>query len=281
MPRALLHNRNMETPPSEAEIDSGLNILLIAALPLVAWLFEGTFSDVATAFMQLWLLCVAIRLIATGQRRHYAYTNTPGARAPRIPRKILGEVLLGLLVTLLAGHHFDSILVPLIIGGMAVGLGNAAFGTDPLRDKIPLATASPDTGLQAQIATERTEHALTQIADRIAMLEDAELTRRTEAARHLVMRLLRSFTRDPESVLRLQRPMDKFISLLDAESNRLCMGNARESSAFARRRYIAKLEVMTESFETSARKIRVRGDKDAFEVEADILLNRMPSNTPA
>lgn len=281
MPRALIHNRNSELPPSQAEYDSGLNILFLAAFPLFAWLFQGSFAGIATAFVQLWILSVALRLIASGQVIHRTYDATPGARAPRLPRKLLGSVMLGVMVMILAGHHFNSLLLPMLTGMLAVALSIAAFGLDPMRNKPGVADTSFDAAHAAEMTLERVDHQLAQIADRIAMLEDAELTRRTEAARMLVMRLLRSFVRDPHSLLRLQRPVDKFIGLLDAEANRLCSGDASESSTFVRRRYIAKLEVMTESFETSARRTRVRGDKDAFEMEADLLLNRMPTHSAA
>ena len=281
MPRSLIHNRNCETPPSAEQYDSGLNILFLAAFPLFAWLFQGSFAGIATAFFQLWLLSLALRLIATGQRHHHRYDMTAGARAPRIPRKLLGSILMGVMVTILAGHHFHNLLLPLAIGAAAFVLSVAAFGLDPMRDKPSVRNPRQDALHAAELALEHADHQLARIADRIAMLEDAELTRRTEAARQLVMRLMRSFARDPFSLMRLQRPVDKFIGLLDAEANRLCSGDARESSTFVRRRYIAKLEVMTESFETSARKTRVRGDKDAFEMEADLLLNRMPTHSAA
>lgn len=282
MPRGLIQNRASETPPNEADYDSGLNILFLAAFPLFAWLFQGSFAGITIAFFQLWLLSVALRLVANGQRQQLKYDATPGARAPRVPRKLLGAVILGLLVMLLAGHHFHSVFIILLLGAVGTVLAIAAFGIDPLQDK-PAAEMqqTTDTNHQAEMVLDMADHALAQIADRVAMLEDAELTRRTEAARTLVIRVLRSFARDPHSLLRLQRPVEKFIRLLDTEANRLCSGDASESSAFARRRYIAKLEVMTESFDGSARKTRVRGDKDAFELEADLLLNRMPQNNAA
>lgn len=281
MTRALHHNRSSEVPPCHADTDSGLNILFLAAFPLFAWLFQGSFTGIATAMVELWLLSVALRLISTGQRLHRQYDANPAARAPRVPRKLLGSVLMGIMVMLLAGHHFHALMVPLVLGAVAALLSLAAFGLDPLRHKpAPMAQVNDDRET-VFLTLERTDHALAQIADRVAMLEDAEITRRTEAARTLVMRLMRSFSRDPQSLQRLDRPVAKFIGLLDAEANRLCTGAPGESSIFARRRYIAKLDVMTESFETSARKTRVRGDKDAFELEADLLLDRMPQNNVA
>ncbi|MBP0482279.1 hypothetical protein [Sagittula salina] len=281
MPRALIHNRASEPPPDQAATDSGLNILFLAAFPLFAWLFQGSFSAIATAMVELWILSLALRLINAGQRCHRLYDATPGARAPRLPRKLLGSLLLGVMVTVLAGHHFHSLFLPLLIGFLGFGLGLAAFGMDPIRDKPGVAQPIAAEDDVAEETLSRADHALAQIADRVAMLEDLEITRRTEAARSLVMRMLRSLARDPHALSRIERPVAKFIGLLDAEANRLCGEDPEKSSVFVRRRYLAKLEVMTESFETSARKTRVRGDKDAFELEADLLLDRMPRHNLA
>ena len=277
--------RSEETPHSRAELDSGLNILFLAAFPLLAWFFQGSFADIATALVELWLLTIALRMIAKGKQLQREYEATPGARAPRLPRKLIGSVLVGVMVMVLAGHQFNNLFMPLLFGGIAIGLSIAAFGIDPMRHRFDGNAKEErrqlDARHAAELQLEQADYALAQIADRAAMLEDAEITRRTEAARSLVMRLLRSFARDPDSLMRLKKPVSKFVKLLDAEAERLCMAVSTESSTFARRRYIAKLEVMTESFEASARKTRVRGDKDAFEVEADLLLNRMPRNSAA
>lgn len=279
MRRLLAMQRPAEAPPECPNQDTGLNFLFLAAFPLFAWMFYGGFSAMATALVELWILSVALRLIAHGTRLHAIYRVTPGAKAPRIPRKLLGSLLIGTMIVVLASHRFEDIVLPLLIGVCGFGLGIAAFGLDPMRDKTDVRA---DNGRQeADILLEQTDHRLAMIADRIAMLEDAEITRRTEAARTLVLRLMRGFARDPRSLARLARPVDKFVSLLDAESNRLCDARSGEGAQFARRRYIAKLDVMTESFETSARRTRVRGDKDDFEMEADLLLDRMPTNSAA
>ena len=67
MTRALPHNRASEMPPCQADTDSGLNILFLAAFPLFAWLFQGSFTGIATAMVELWLLSVALRLVCFAQ----------------------------------------------------------------------------------------------------------------------------------------------------------------------------------------------------------------------
>ena len=261
-------------------MDSGLNILFLAAFPLISWLFQGSFAGAATALIMLWVFSLALRLISKGTQLHHAYDAAPDAQAPRIPRKLIGGFLIGAMVVILAGHKIDSLFLPMVIGGMAFALSIIAFGLDPMRDKAPR-NAQSLVRDRAEVALERADHQLAQVADQVAMLEDAEITRRTEASRQAIMRMMRSFMRDPEAVLRIAKPVDKFTEMLRAEAKRLLSSQASESAAFVRRRYIAKLDVMTQSFERSARKARAANDEDGFELEADLLLDRMPPRETA
>ncbi len=280
MKRALKTERAQETPPDQANMDSGLNILFLAAFPLISWLFQGSFAGAATALIMLWVFSLALRLISKGEQKHKAYEAAEVAIAPRVPRKLIGAILIGAMVMILAGHKIDSLFLPMVIGALAAALSIVAFGVDPMRNK---GKRDPQREMlqQAEMALERADHALAQVADQVAMLEDAEITRRTEAARVLILRMMRSFMRDPQSVLRIAVPVAKFTDMLRAEAKRLISSQASESATFVRKRYLAKLDVMTESFEKSARKTRARGDKDAFELEADLLLDRMPRETAA
>ncbi|MFW2589162.1 hypothetical protein [Sagittula sp. SSi028] len=281
MPRDKQLDRNQQTPPTDPATACGTGALALAALPVAALIPTGGLEDIISATALIALFLLALRLISLGHRKHVLFDATPHAKAPRLPFKLIGSGLIGLCVMLLAGQNVDSLILPFVFGGCATALAVLAFGADPLRDKPGAQPETVDPKHEAELIIERADHALTRIADRVAILEDAELTRRTEAARRLVMQLMRRFSRDPYSLKRLNRPVEKFIRLLDEESNRICGEVDGTSPAFARKRYIAKLEVMTDSFEASACRTRVRGDKDQFEAEADLLLHRMPDQNAA
>lgn len=264
------------TPPQldRAQLDSGLNFLFLAAFPLLLWVFQDSFAGIATAIALIWVLSLALRLISVGQQLHHDYERAEVAHAPRIPRKLIGSVMVGFVVLVLAGFKYDSLWMPALAGMVACGLSLAAFGLDPMRDK------GSERARQVA-AADIAELALASLADRVAALEDAELTAKTQAARHLVLRPMRHSTGDPKTSARLSRPVNKVIALLDDEVTRLETAWNAPGHGFARRRYLAKLDVMTESFEAFALHSGVRGARDAFERQADQLIDRMPRESAA
>ncbi|WP_323767085.1 hypothetical protein [Antarctobacter sp.] len=268
-------DEGVETPRLErAQLDSGLNFLFLAAFPLLLWVFQESFAGIATAIALIWVLSLALRLISVGQQQHHDYDLAEVARAPRVPRKLIGSVMVGFVVLVLAGFKYDSLWMPALAGVVACGLSLAAFGLDPIRDK------GSERARQVA-AVDMAELALASLADRIAALEDTELTTKTQAARQLVLRPMRQSTGDPKKSARLDRPVRKVISLLDEEVTRLEAAWNGHGHPFARRRYLAKLEVLTESFEAFALHSGIRGARDAFERQADHLIDRMPRESAA
>ena len=127
-----MRNRSRETDKEEdSGFDSGLNVLFLASFPLILWFFQGSAVLLVTAVIQMALFSGALRLISRGQKLHRAYDAATVAHRPRLPRKILGSALIGLMVLILAGHHFVSLAGPMVLGLTATGLSIAAFGPDP------------------------------------------------------------------------------------------------------------------------------------------------------
>ena len=267
----------VETPhPSRdgRQFDSRLNFMFLAAFPLLLWMFKESFASVATAVALVWVLSFALRLISVGQQIQYDYDRAEVARAPRIPRKLIGSVLIGVVVLVLAGHRVDNLFVPVLAGGLAIILSFGAFGRDPRHDK-------GQDKAQAQALLDDVETAMASVADRVAALDDAELTLRIEAARTNIMRPMRRSLRDAQTMTRVSGPSRKVIDLITNEVTRLEASWHGKGHAFARRRFLAKLEVLTESFEMLARQCGVPAARDAFERQADLLIDRMPRESAA
>lgn len=266
--------------PRTRHLDPGLNLLFLAAFPLLLWAFRGSFSGTATAIALIWVLSVALRLISTGQKLHDAYDAAPVAFRPRMPRKILGSALIGVMVLILAGHSFQSLLPPLVCGALGMLLSLVAFGPDPLRDKGTDDAATLQR-MRTGAALEAAEMRLSGIADTVAALGDAELVRRTEAVRGIVMRQLRRAAGRPAVFARVNRGSDKLIAILSAEAARLAAAQGHQNPAFARRRFLAKLDLIRDNINA---RLGGSGDgvaEDAFDMEADRLLHRMPRESAA
>lgn len=263
------------------QLDAGLNVLFLAALPMLLWLFRGSFSEIAAGIALIWMLSLALRLISRGQRLQEDYEAAATAPRPRLPRKIIGSVLLGVLALILAGHQYDALALPLACGFAATGLSLIAFGPDPLADK-----GAPEVQILSPMLCE-TEQAeaiearLTAVANGLEPLADADLLRRTEALRLTVNRPLRDQIGNPRLFARIQALAERLAEILETEAGRLHAAQGTPDQAFARRRFVAKLEALAETYEARAAKAISPERTDAFDMEAQRLLARMPRGTAA
>lgn len=261
-------------------LDSGLSTLFLAALPMLLWVFKGSFAGIATGLAMIWFLSLALRLIAAGQRIHRDYDLASDARRPRLPRKILGSALLGLVVLVLAGHRFDALLLPIACGALATALSLIAFGTDPLTDKVSAGAelSREDTeARQAQALDDR----LLAVSDLLDPLADADPLRRAEALRLSVARQLAAASRDERRFDRVLALSERIAALLEAEAPRLLAAQGGPGYSFARRRFVAKVETLSETFDSRALKLAGPSRTDAFDDEARRLLDRMPRESAA
>lgn len=275
--------RNLRThkrPNNDTSFDSGLNVMFLAAFPLVLWLFQGSLQGIATALLQMGLFSVALRLISRGQDIQRSYNMAQVAKPPKLPRKLIGSALIGVVVLILAGHHFVSLAIPAVLGIGAMALSITAFGTDPRK---PKGLDNPEllNKLAAEHAWDKAEDTLCQITDRVSQLEDAELTRQAEAACNIVMRLMRTFGTQPQDVQRIKKLVDKFTQIMGDEVARLEAEWHSDTYVFARKRYTLKIDTLRKSFESHARTGSERSGRDSFDFEADLLLDRMPRESAA
>ncbi|MFZ5964755.1 hypothetical protein ACOXXX_17570 [Thalassococcus sp. BH17M4-6] len=272
--------RKVRRPHDAEPQGSAIGLLFLAGCPLFLLVFHGSPAGILAAATLLALLGGALSLIRKGQLVQQAYDAAEVAYRPRIPYKILGSALIGLLAAILALSQFDTLLMPLGLGVLAMLLSIAAFGADPRRDK---GTDNPEVVLRKLAADQiaATERALERIVQDIDTLDDAELTSRTDAVRVAVARLLRALSSNPAELRSLRKPLVKFLQMLQSEVDQLSEHWADERRARARKRYLSRLSAIARAFEARARKQRDLIAGDAFEFETDLLLDRMPHETAA
>lgn len=257
------------------EFDSSLNILFLAGFPLVLWVLQGDTTGMLTAFLLMGLLSLAVRLISAGHRAQTRYDAQLLAHRPKLPLKLMGAVVIGVMVFVLAGHHFAELSIPAALGASAMLLCVLAFGLDPMKDK-GVNDAALVQKLEAQTLRQQAEAALTQVTDRIALLGDAEITRQTEATRSMIRRIVRALSDTPKDLARILKPVETLTELLDQEAALLEQAQLDDGFMSARRKYLAKLNAMSRSFETRARKRGALSGRDERDFDADMLIDRMP-----
>ncbi|MDU8909850.1 hypothetical protein [Aestuariicoccus sp. MJ-SS9] len=260
--------------------DSGLYMLYLAAFPLLLILFQGSVLTVVGALFQLVLFALALWLIWSGQKAHAAYDAAEVARRPRLPRKLVGSVLIGFLVLILAGLQFHTFGPPLGLALTATSLSIAAFRPDPLRHK---GIDDPKVVLRQRTAelTGKADAMLDAIVADIAALEDDDLTLRSQAMRSAVSRLVRMAANDTAVLGALRKPLRRFLKILAEETIELVDAWDSDRHAYARHRFVAKMTALTRAFEAKARAIGLNDGRDEFELEADLLIERIPQRPAA
>ncbi|ETX15374.1 hypothetical protein OCH239_16235 [Roseivivax halodurans JCM 10272] len=250
-----------------------LPLLMLAALPMLLWVFEGSLLALLGALFQLSLLAGAILLIAQGQEAQEAYDAAKAARRPALPKKLIGTALIGVLIFLLAATRFTDILPPIMLGIAAMLFSLAAFGSDPLRDK-GLDDPTYLAERRAESLMTRADAALRDVVTRVSALGDAQIQARTEAIHGVSMRLLRALGSDPRRLIELEKPLVRFLALVENEAFRLENG-WRDSPERSARFYVTRLEALSVAFESGARQRRSRETPDVYALDTDLLVERM------
>ncbi|WP_047996966.1 hypothetical protein [Puniceibacterium sp. IMCC21224] len=257
----------------------GLVVLYCAACPMLFWLFHGTAANVLATVLLLALFAAALWLLAQGQRICEAYDTAEIARRPRLPRKIIGSGLIGLLVTFLASAQMDGILSAMGVGLLATMLAVAAFGLDPMSDK---GTDDPEILLRHRAAemTDAADRSLARLVSDVTKLDDEDLIRSTDAARRSMMTLVRALAGNPAALRGLRKPLVKVLELALDEGALLVDAWDGPHRDQARIRYVTRLGALTRAFELRARQ-RALVRHDAFGLETDLLIERMNRETAA
>ncbi|EPX75756.1 hypothetical protein [Salipiger mucosus] len=261
-------------------LDSGVGVLCLAAFPMILLLFQGSATTAFVALIQIGLFLLGARLIHRGQEVQRAYEAGALAQAPHIPRKMIGCIVIGAVVMVMAGRHFVSLHIPLGFGALATWLGIVAFGMDPLRERGDAARAAR---IRKEDATgfAEAETALIAAADEIASLGDAELERQVAAIKRGILALVRALCDDSDERRRLRKPVMRLAELLERENAQLQAAWPTENRAAARKRYLTRVQALAEAFEERARRKSTRGARDSMEIEADLLWHRMRQDRAA
>lgn len=123
-------------------LSHGGGILVLATLPLVLWVFSNQPYSAVNAFLVLAAFLSGLTLISRstditissrtagkklGQGRGEAMIKKEAERKSVTWFLVAGSALIGVAVTLLAGHQFSGLEVPLLLGALASVLSFVAF----------------------------------------------------------------------------------------------------------------------------------------------------------
>lgn len=264
--------RNLRVDPAGARS----NVIFIPSIVLLA----TTLTDGAVVMTMgltgaaLWTL--SAWLLREGLKAEAAFEQRKVARAPALPRKILGAIGTGLGAVLAVTAHMDAPefqLSALLFGICTTVLQLAAFGVDPLRGK---GIEGVDSFQQDRVArvVDEAEAYLTAMTDALQRAGDRQTMIRLATFKDTARTLIRTVEDDPRDLTAARKYLGVY--LLGARDATVKFADiyARSQDAQARQDYLALLDDLDQNFAARTRKLLVEERTD-LNIEIDVLRERL------
>ena len=251
-----------------------VGFMVLATCPLILWLLDGTVAGFASALLIIGLFAIGLLMLSVGQKNHLAYQAAEVAARPKIPFKLLGSAIVALVVGLLATAKIGMPTVPYLIGSATFILCLVSFGLDPMRDK-----GMDRPGARMRLISQQLYDQFDERFERLLMslsnVQDDDLIERTRTVTNSVMALIDTVDFETTTLQKIAPPLNKMLDKMEAETSALLEGPENGSSRFQRRKYHTKMQAMASVFEARARKIGIAAGRDRFELQAELLFDRM------
>ncbi|WP_292293740.1 hypothetical protein [Marivita sp.] len=260
--------------------DVPVGFMVLATCPLILWLLDGTVAGLASALLIILLFAVGLLCLSVGQKQHLAYDASEVAERPKIPLKLIGSTIVAMVVGLLATTKIAAPAIPLVIAMSSFILCLVSFGLDPMRDKgmdnpaIRLRVVSQDLYRGFDNRFER-------LLESLDLLQDDDLSERTRISANTVMGLLGTIDFETETLPKTAPSISKLLTKMEAEVAALMDTPDGRVTAFQRRKFHIKMQMLVDAFETRARKSGIGHGRDNFELQTDLLFDRMNRNRAA
>ncbi len=218
-------------------------------------------------------LMAGAHMTREGLKAAQAWEASALARAPVLPRKLIGAALSGAGVFLAAMRGGGSVVEPAILGALAAGLHVAAFGPDPMRAK-GLAGLE---GVALEEAVTRLETARGLIAEMRAAAEgfgDRALTERVDGLARGAEAVLAELERDPGDIRRARRFLAVYLVGARDATVRFAQARAESRDDDVAARYADLLKDLESHFARHRNEL-ASNDRAALDVEIEVLRDRL------
>ncbi|QUS35654.1 5-bromo-4-chloroindolyl phosphate hydrolysis family protein [Falsirhodobacter algicola] len=242
-------------------------LLLLPAILFFLGGFGGGTGQMLAGFAACALLFGASHLTREGLRAEIAFDLRPVARAPSLPRKLMGAGLTGLALAI-GSLPQGGLLQPLILGVLGAGLHVASFGADPLRGK-----GGSDADRVGR-AVDRGEAFLSDMHAAIAPLHDPALEARVAEFAATARILFRQVEEDPRDLSGARKYLGIYLEGARDASVKFAALQAHHPDMQARRDYEALLSDLETTFSRRTSAL-VRDDRTDLDTEIGVLRERL------
>lgn len=219
------------------------------------------------------LLTASAYLTREGLRAQAEYDARSMARPPKLPRKILGNILTAVGLALgaeMAGQPDFYIAAFALTGAVLHGL---AFGADPLRAKGMDGENQFQTDRVAR-AVEEGEEMLTAMAEAIARTRDRALMVRVETFAHTVRGLFRSIEDDPGDLTAARKYLTVYLMGARDATIKFAAHYSKTRDGAARHDYETLLRDLETTFASRTQALIGQG-RTGLDVEIQVLRERL------
>ncbi|MEM7076097.1 MAG: 5-bromo-4-chloroindolyl phosphate hydrolysis family protein [Pseudomonadota bacterium] len=250
-----------------------VNFLFLAPLPLIWAAFTTGPTGLLLNLIALALLLIAAWLTREGIVAEEAYAARRVARAPGVPRKLLGSGLTGLGLGLAGFAAGGGLVAPVIYAVVGGALHSLAFGTDPMRDKGMEGVDKHQTDRVARVV-DQAESYLNAMSDAIKRAGDREAEARVERFQVSVRDMLRTVEEDPRDLTAARRYLGVYlIGARDATVKYADIAD-RAPNPEARAEYLGLLSDLEDNFAAKTQKLLADTTTD-LDIEISVLRDRL------
>ncbi|PQO22193.1 hypothetical protein C2I36_14240 [Rhodobacteraceae bacterium WD3A24] len=256
-----------------SRVGARVNLLFVVPLPLaLTGFFKGP-AGLALDLAALGLLLLAAWLTREGLLAQEAYEARAVARRPAIPRKAFGAALTGAGLAVAAYSGGQGAMAMAIYAGLAAALHVAAFGPDPMRDRVPEGVDAFQSGRVAR-AVDEAETLMREMRAEILRIGDRRLTERVDRFQAKVRHLIRSVEGDPSRLTAARRYLGVYLQGARDATRKFADLAERGPAVEARADYEALLSDLEADFAARTDAL-LRGDRAALDIEIEVLRDRL------
>ena len=260
---------------------SSLWLVRAASLPLVLGalgeVVAGHPLDATVELIAFGLVFGGAGVIRVGIRAEAGFAERIVARAPRLPRKIIGAALIGAGVALAA-----ALAWPLgLVGGAAMGAlatiaALAGYGADPMRSK-GFGGAAGFQGERVAAAVDRAQTLLDETRDAASRSGDAAIEDRIARLAAAAQGVIRQVEQDPRDLARARKFLTVYLQGAHDATVKFADLWRRTRDDSARRDFLALIDDLEATF-LARRDTLMEGDRRSLDIEIDVLRHRLRSD---
>ncbi len=249
------------------------NLLFLPPVVLVFMSFGGGPVTLVVGLAGGAILTLAAWLLRDGLRASAAYDARKVARKPAIPRKMFASALTGIGVALAAWTGDSGIVGSVLYGVAALGLHVAAFGIDPLRDKLVEGVDQFQQDRVAKVVDEADAY-LKAMQGHVASIDDRKLDLRVAAFQASARKMIRTVEEDPRDLTGARRFLGVYLMGARDAAAKFADLYKRAPDSADRASFEALLDDLEASFTQTTQKMLQDGRSD-MEIEIKVLRDRL------